>query len=556
MENSRIVFGIYSVTMHQSADVGFDKLKGYFDSSPYFVNVYPRNQKLNSQVKFKRHNVSVILGSKFGHALGYDLLGICMDEANFFKEKNDKEKNAKIGEAYRLYTATRTRLSTRFMRPGGRLPGMVFLMSSRTHQTAFMEEHLKSVTKGTYRVGMKGEIAPNTYLSDFSIWEAKPKGSFIKPYFKVAVGNKYSPSRIMLDNEEPKRGTRVIEVPGDLRNDFELDVDQSLRDLAGVATFNISPFIRDRESIYDAIRKELFHPFTQEQIVVSDGKDDPLIQEFFEVKKVCRVHDSHWMPRIHPSAPRYIHVDTSLTEDSSAVVMAHPGGVVRTRKNNPDGTTSEVPMPFVVVDFILRINPPIQGEIDFSKIRSFILYLRQFYPIALVSFDGYQSFSSIQELRKEGVEADILSVDRTEDVYMALRATLFERRLSYYEYPKLLTELLDLERDLIKKKIDHPVKSSDGGKGSKDLSDALSAVTYHCMTDENAMKALSEEMVEGMQAQSPQAGVVEVKTPPIKVATPQDQTRTEVRGSSAVATAAPPKVKGLEWYSLRKNVRK
>ena len=432
---------------------------------------------------------------------------------------------------------------------------MMFLMSSRTHQTAFMEEHLKSVTKGTYRVGMKGEIAPNTYLSDFSIWEIKPKGSYIKPYFKVAVGNKYFPSRIMLDNEEPKRGVRVIEVPGDLRNDFELDVDQSLRDLAGVATFNISPFIRDRESIYDAVRKELFHPFTQEKIVVSAEKDSPLIQEFFDLKKVCRVIDSRWTPRIHPSAPRYIHVDTSLNGDSTGISMAHPGGVVRTRQSNPDGTTSEVPMPFVVVDFMLRVNPPIQGEIDFSKIRSFILFLATRYPVALVTFDGWQSFDSVQLLRKENMEADIFSVDRNDDAYTSLRSALFERRLSYYEYPTTITELLDLERDMKKKKVDHPVKSSDGGVGHKDVTDSLASVTYHCMTDENAMKALSEEMVEGMQAQSPQAGVVEVKPPPIKVATPEDRTRTEVRGSSAVATA-PPKVKGLDWYALRKNIHK
>ena len=60
--SSRIVFGIYSVTMHQTADVGFDKLKGYLDSSPYFQNVYPRNLKINSQIKFKRHNVMVTTG--------------------------------------------------------------------------------------------------------------------------------------------------------------------------------------------------------------------------------------------------------------------------------------------------------------------------------------------------------------------------------------------------------------------------------------------------------------------------------------------------------------
>jgi hypothetical protein len=141
----------------------------------------------------------------------------------------------------------------------------------------------------------------------------------------------------------------------------------------------------------------------------------------------------------------------------------------------------------------MRIDAPTGSEIDHGKIRSFILFLRDFFPIKSVTYDGWQSVSAIQTLRKEGFAARVLSVDTKEDPYMSLRAAFSERRFGMYNYEPLIDELLDLQRDIKKNKIDHPVKATKGGKGRKDVADAVAGAFYDCINDEDA---LHHEMVD------------------------------------------------------------
>ena len=59
-----------------------------------------------------------------------------------------------------------------------------------------------------------------------------------------------------------------------------------------------------------------------------------------------------------------------------------------------------------------------------------------------------------------------------------------------YEYQPYIDEVLDLERNVKpnrQNKVDHPQKASKGGKGSKDVSDAVAGVVWLCLNDERAM---------------------------------------------------------------------
>lgn len=500
LADSLIVFGIYSITKRQVADTGYFNVRGYLDTSPYFRTDFRRSPKIDSKCDFEPttgKKIQIVPGSMELHALGLNLFSFMMDEVNFMRAKRDKDSLRMTGQAYSLYAATYARILSRFMRPGGLIPGIMLLMSSRNAQTSFLEGHLKSVTGGMYRDGMRGQVSDHTYLSDYALWEVKPAFKYTKPKFRVEVGDKASRSRILSPKAVPRRGAKIVFIPGEFLEVFQRDVDQGLRDIAGVATYNVSPLIRDRESVYDAVRGPTWfaHPFTATVLTLST-EDDVLLEEHFDKKLSCRVQQSRWVPKLNPGLPRFIHVDTSLTGDCTGFAMAHPSGIVRTKRPYPDGSFGIVSEPFVIVDMMLRILPPPGAEIPLWKIRSFILYLSKIYPIGGVSFDGYQSRDSVQLLQKEHLKCRIQSMDITDEPYSALKSALFERRTSMYRYDPFIDEVLALEHIIReskaknKGKVDHPAQLPDGSKGSKDVADAVCGAVFACLIDESARVGL------------------------------------------------------------------
>jgi hypothetical protein len=80
-------------------------------------------------------------------------------------------------------------------------------------------------------------------------------------------------------------------------------------------------------------------------------------------------------------------------------------------------------------------------------------------------------------------DAYVVSVDKDDKAYCALRDMLFQGAISYYHYQPFIDEVLALEHSIkktdggaIKGKVDHPVK------GSKDVSDALCGMTWGIVT--------------------------------------------------------------------------
>jgi len=544
LPGSLIVFGVYSITKRQVADAGYYKLRGFLDSSPYFRQEFPRSTKIDSKIDFERstgRKFMVIPGSQELHALGLDLFSFLMDEVNFMRVKDNREAGVQTGQAYDLYNATYTRLQSRFIRPGGSLPGIMMLLSSRNAQTSFLEEHLRKV---------KGNAS--THISDYALWEVKSKKKFTLPTFRVEVGDRISRSRLLKDGERCRKHAKIVEVPGEFRKPFTEDIDQALRDIAGVATFNLSPLVRDRQSVFDGIHPKMQHPFNREALTISCD-DDIRLDDYFDVREVCRTRRSKWVPLLNPNCPRFIHVDIGLTGDALGFAMGHVAGMVRNRRVNPDGTESEVSNPFAIIDLMARVVPPPGEEVELAKMRAFVVFLSKLFHVERVTFDGFQSADSIQILRRFNIEAGKLSVDRDDEAYLSLRSAMFDRRISYYEYPPFIDEVLDLERDIKKRKVDHPTRSSKGGNGSKDVSDAVAGVVWHLTNDPRAasvptlpdfdMEDVAEMVAVRRNGQNGRPGSVDRET--VAVAPSQ------VRQSDTRRVGR----KGPKWEALRRNLQ-
>jgi hypothetical protein len=307
---------------------------------------------------------------------------------------------------------------------------------------------------------------------------------FTKPPFRVELGDTIYPSRILDEGMDARPSADVIEVPGEYKSDFVNDIDQALRDIAGIATYGVSPLIHNRQAIQDCITSEIEHPFTRE-VVSLDERNDITLDQYFLPEKLFIVRRSTYIPKIHPASPRFVHVDIGLTGDCAGIACVHPAGFKEVRRMRGDGTYYIDKCPKIYADFMLRILPPSGAEIDISKIRSFIISLRDHgLPIVVVSCDGFASQDLLQLMRKLNFESNRLSIDRNDEPYLFLRQTIVERRLMMYKYNPVIIELTDLERDIEKRKVDHPKTSNITGlPATKDVSDSLCGAVTTCIID-------------------------------------------------------------------------
>ena len=496
MPGAKIVFACYSVSKEQAADSAFAKIINWTAGSPYFREKAPKVGNHTTRAHFRGCPVLLITGSTELHSIGRDMFAFLLDEANFLTARGGVDEQSR---AYAIYTNASQRMKSRFMADGGSLPGKVWLVSSKRTHASFLEGHIAD-SKDDISAGL-------TKLYEYSQWEVRDPARFTKPKFKVEVGDRILPSRILVAGEDPRPGADVIVVPGEYRGEFERDMDGALRNLAGIATESMSPLFRDKTVILRCISKERVHPFTRAEISTSTA-DDLHIETYFRAEAMFKIHMSRYVVREDPDAPRFVGIDIGLVHDAMGIVCVHQRGWKEVRRLRNDGTYYVDRAPRVVVDFMLRITPPKGAEIDLSKMRAFLISLRDMgLPIYRVTTDGYNSRDTMQILRKLDFDAVLYSVDKTEDAYMTLRQAIVEERIEYYEYPTLIRELSELERDVEARKVNHPkISPSTGLPAGKDVADGLAAAVHNCLLD-------TKVQVGGLDRQGQTDTVAEAKAP-------------------------------------------
>ena len=107
--------------------------------------------------------------------------------------------------------------------------------------------HPKDFTETRIQEALDNEL---TYIYDFAHWEVVPEERFGDAKFLMELGDLKHNSRILIDREDARSDSEVLEVPEDLRRDFERDMEGSIRDYAGRTTLSELPFIADREKIW------------------------------------------------------------------------------------------------------------------------------------------------------------------------------------------------------------------------------------------------------------------------------------------------------------------
>jgi hypothetical protein len=200
----------------------------------------------------------------------------------------------------------------------------------------------------------------------------------------------------------------------------------------------------------------MVHPYTTVETTLEDGASFiPLAVKF------------------DPTKPYFAHIDLGLKKDSCGLAVGHMVGWKQV-DHNKNGLLVSDNEPVIAIDLMLKINAPQGGEIQVDYVRALLLELRSYgCNFKKITYDQYQSASSIQAFQRMGIESDKMSVDRPMDAYNAFKEAILEGRLLIYEYQPFVEEVVRLEYKEAKDKVDHPPK------GSKDICDAVAGVVYH-----------------------------------------------------------------------------
>jgi len=459
-EGDKITIFFLNITLALAEGVGFTTMHEYLINSPWFMErgtvTGVKNLRYNPP-----HHIQLTFGSKGEHALGQQVYCAFMDEIDF------KQGGIKGGNVLDIqngimsaYTTIKERINSRFIKQGVQY-GRLFLVSSKKSEHDFLESYLR-------KLKADGEDQ-HLMIVDEPQWVIKPESTFGKGRFQVAVGNRTLKSMVLPENlskEElnayVKQGYEILDVPLKLKQSFMLDVNTALMNLAGRSVFGAVSFFN-----YDMFSKcyidDYKNPFTADIITVGMS-DDLNYADFMELDKI---------PEAVKMMPQFIHIDASLTGDKTGISSVGVSGVKETKQyiGADESIVQELTYKHI---FSLAVQAPQGTEISLEKTRQFIYFLKAAgFNIRGVSLDGFQSADTKQLLRTQGYDAEIVSLDKTPQGYLALRSAMNDGRIGLIQIDLLEKEFIQLQRDVQTGKIDHPID------GSKDLSDSVAGAFWN-----------------------------------------------------------------------------
>lgn len=464
-----IVFMLQSVSPTVTKRVIYEPLRDTFVSMPYTETQLKYDRINKSTLRLEGGIVVAPSAASVQAIVGQSIPSGILDEVNFMSIiENSKQVAGSAGKGgyYDQAEVTYTNLSRRrkrsFLTRGYSL-GTLCILSSTRYNGDFLDRRIDEVTE----FGEK-----NILTIRHKQYEVTPQARYSGKKFRYMVSAGDVTGRVLEDHEV--RGVnfpdhaRVELVPDELRTDFLRDPDASQRDYMGIATDAISPFIRKRQKINDAIfrGKELGLPKLVEKDVVELAVDGmpAFIPENFPKSEAQK------------QKPRWVHVDLSRTGDRCGIGMVRLDGFQSMPLAENDGVMEVLPI--LSVELAVGIKPSQVAPIEVSTVRGWIMRLITEFGLYIcgVSFDGFDSRETIQTLIKMGVWSELISVDIGTGPYSHARDALYEDRMSIQPDCELLVEeLRTIEYVSTKNKVDHPPR------GTKDVADSIAGATEGAM---------------------------------------------------------------------------
>ena len=443
-----IVFMLFAATQGTATDVNWGYISNILAISPFFQENLNFKETKASFIELTSR-IGIQIGSRAHKALGKAVLSAVLDEGNFGLIQ-DQVKNT--------YTAIMRRRGSRF-KQGFNTPGIVWLVSSPQTSADFINERIQ-----------KAENNPKVLVVDnVPIWEVKAeKIKYCGETFPVFLGDDIQDPAILNSEEEALNypADLVIRVPVEYRLDFENDLLEAIRDIAGRRIASSMNVFRSYAQLIKTFKKS--NLFRTDTMPVHLGTTLHDFQEYINLPLFQQL--------LTDKSPRYIHLDSALTGDRYGIASC----TCISRDIYDSMTESVISRRFFVNDFSIGLEAGSADGMPASVIAKFLIWLReQGYPIALITGDKPATTSIIPELKIAKFKTEYLSVDVDRSPYITLKQRINSGEFLGTNNRVLIKELYNLLDT--GEKIDHPQKNpADGSKGSKDIADAIAGSFFSC----------------------------------------------------------------------------
>ena len=424
-------------------------------------------------------DIHYIVASSPAQLLGLNMIQSTMSEISFFIERGFS-----VDYIWRIYADSKARIFSRF--GNKQLCGTVLDSSPNDLDVSPID---KFIFNGT------AAKDPENYVSIGSQWEMyekDPSRKRIKALypryaatgetFCVFRGNSGLPPEIVypenVHNYDPHE---IYNVPIDLRRDFEEACEKNVKDICGWPANTSGKLISSTSRIEEIFTSQLKNTYSYIR-VPSTEPADKLIWNQIKDKFFIQTGPERWEFYRAPRARRWLHFDQSETGDFAGIAMSHREYDLK--KNE-----------FIVVhDFTLAVTGGQNARINLDAFRTFAEDLRNIGKIDLqsVTFDRFQSSTTIQYLKEKGFNAKHFSVDTSVDPYISYAALVNIGCVKAGRNIFLknnLKSLQEVRTDKGRRKIDHMIGKiirDDGahwsvssmGLCAKDVSDCCAATAY------------------------------------------------------------------------------
>lgn len=451
---TELVFMFLSIKPSTAEKVLYKPFRQYFESMPFTAKYIEYDKDITSELRLN-NNKTVRFGSANVNSLiGHAIMSGAIDEINFFA-RVEKSKQTPDGgtfdQADLVHKTLLNRRESRFTSAGPN-PGLICVSAQTKYKGDFTDRRIEQIKKNNeknvlYYREKRYEVVPKERLSHDA------EGNLVT--FQILVGTDEYPTRIIDEHSKyalPPRAT-VLDIPMTYYDTFKRDPEHGLREIVGIATNAITPFIPQRHKIHEAAAA-----WTAREQKEWTTQSNYVLNEYNTLSEVG-------MPVIIPEnlpkdgKPRFVHVDLAVSSDRCGIGICHIDGYVEVGGER---------LPYYVVDWVVTLEPDSLNQVDIAEVRRWVvdLKLKHGLDIARVSYDGYQSTESVQMIRKLGINSLNISVDKTLEPYEVLREGVYTNRVAMPDNDLLKSELAGLELNLNanqgKGKVDHtPIVGKD-----------------------------------------------------------------------------------------------
>lgn len=426
------------------------------------------------------NDIHYIIASTPYQLLGLNLIQATLSEISFFIERG-----LSPDYIWRIFQDCKGRIQARFG-ADKRLCGVVLDSSPNDIDASPIDKYI---------FNGEAEKDPKNYVvtgSQWEMFEQDPELKRIKENypiyaktgktFNVFRGSSTLPAEVIADDIRVKDFNKeeIFNVPIDLHRAFTENTIKCVKDYCGYPAGMTDKLIQEMSLIEDVFTPQLKNLYTY-IYAPSNQSASQLIWNQVRDKFFLKIGEKRYEFYRAPRERRWVHIDQAETGDIASIVISHPEWDVK---------TSEI---VIVHDVTIAISPG-KGRINLDAIRTFPEDLRDKGGLVIekITFDRFQSSTTIQYLTEKGFKVDRFSVDTDKKPYLTYVSLINTGRVKAGRNIFLknnLRSIREVKTDSGKTKIDHLIGKltyEDGadwelsamGMNAKDVSDGGAATSF------------------------------------------------------------------------------